>query len=496
MTNVLLLMSDEHNPRYSSTYGHPFVRTPNLDRLAERGTVYENAYCPSPLCVPSRSAFMTGRYVHEIQRYNNCKVIEARDPSYGQVLAEQGVHTGYIGSAANLYRDPYHLGFSEMLLSEVTQRQLNPNAARRVVTEPAPPKTEADHGPLSGRFDEDVIFIDRAVQWLQETAPTMIKPWTLTVNVHPPHPPYTSDPGHWSRYDGRGDLPRHGVDEPSAQHPYTRDLRDRAGWSYDPSLVRELRQGYYAMISYVDDELGRLLDALDESGQAEDTVICYTCDHGEMLGTFGVWGKCSLYEDSARIPIVAAGPGFTPGARVRTPVSLLDLQAAIFHAVGAERPAAWHGDPLQTIAEDDPDRVLFAEYHGTGVRGSGYLIRRGDWKLIFNAEAPHQLFDLAHDAGELDNLWDRRPDVAAELEQELRKICDPIAEHRAAEEFSRRQLATIDALRDQLGPDTHQVPWAEADPDRRRPGISDLPEIQSEQVGGGPVIGCTVTDRQ
>ncbi|HEY9290627.1 MAG TPA: sulfatase-like hydrolase/transferase [Microlunatus sp.] len=494
MTNVLLLMSDEHNPRYSSVYGHPFVRTPNLDRLAEQGTVYENAYCPSPLCVPSRSAFMTGRYAHEIQRYNNCKVIEARDPSYGQLLAEQGVHTGYIGSAANLYRHPHQLGFTEMLLAEVTQRQLDPDAVRADVPRPVLPKTEADHGPVWGRFDQDLIFVDRAVQWLQETAPKLAEPWTMTVNVHPPHPPYTSDPEHWARYEGLGDLPEHGSEQSSAMHPYNQDLRNRGGWDYGPALIRELRQGYYAMISYVDDELGRLLDALEAAGLAGDTVVCYTTDHGDMLGTFGVWGKCSLYEDSVRVPIVAAGPGFGRGARVRTPVSLLDLQAAIFHAVGADRPGHWRGEPLQTIPNDDRERVVFAEYHGAGVRGSGYLIRRGDWKLIFNADASDQLFDLAEDPSELVDLWAERPKVVAELEQELRKICDPIAEHRAAEEFSRRQVARIGSLQDQLGPDVTEVPWSESA--GREPNRSDQTEVDAEQVGRGPIVGGTVTDRQ
>lgn len=102
MTNVVLLVSDEHNPYYSATYGHGFIQTPNMDRLAERGTVFENAYCPSPLCVPSRSAFMAGRWTHEVQCYNNSKVIERRHPSYGSVLAAEGVHSLYVGGGSNL----------------------------------------------------------------------------------------------------------------------------------------------------------------------------------------------------------------------------------------------------------------------------------------------------------------------------------------------------------------------------------------------------------
>ncbi len=460
MTNVILLMSDEHNPKYSSTYGHPFVHTPNLDRLAAQGTVYESAYCPSPLCVPSRSAFMTGRWVHEIQRYNNCKVIEGRFPSYGGVLAEQGVHTAYIGSAANLYRDPHQLGFSELRLVNVTPRSLSPASIRGTVPRPVAPRTKAESGGRPDRFAEDIGFVDEAVDWLTETAPRLGRPWTVTINVHPPHPPYTADPAGWDRYGDHGDLPRYGADHPAAQHQYTQDLRGHGGWDYPDELVRKLRAGYYAAISYVDAELGRVMDAVEHAGLTDDTVIMYTTDHGEMLGRYGIWGKCSLVEDSVRIPIVAAGPGFAAGTRVRTPVSLLDLQAALFHAVGADRPADWRGSPLQLVAADDHERVTFAEYHGHGVRGGGFLIRRGRWKLLYHCAAPHQLFDLAADPDELDDVWDARPDIVAELTAELHAICDPVAVDRDAQQFQDLQRATIASLRSSLPADSGDIPWS------------------------------------
>lgn len=462
MTNVVLFISDEHNPRYSSVYGHPFIQTPNVERLARQGTVYQNAYCPSPLCVPSRSAFMSGYWPHEIQRYNNCKVIEGRYPGYGQVLADQGVHTAYIGSASNLYRDPRGLGFTELLLATVTQRSLNPNAVRRPGQASPAPKTEAPHGPEADRYQEDVGFVDRAVDWLQRTAPGLDSPWTVTVNVHPPHPPWTADPAYWQMYDGRGDLPPHDVEQPSAQHAYAADLRARSRWDYSPELARDLRQGYYAAVSYVDHELGRVLDAVEAAGLADDTVVCYTTDHGEMLGKFGIWGKCSLYEDSVRVPLVAAGPGFSSDTRVSTPVSTLDLQAALFHAVDAQRPGAWHGQPLQTLPTHDPERAVFAEYHGPGPRAGGFMIRRGDWKLLYNIDAEHQLFDLREDPEELDNRWPHRPDVAAALERELRQVCDPEGVHEGACDFQQRQLDTIESIQQQMDAGSTSLPWEEA----------------------------------
>ena len=116
MTNVLILMSDEHNPLYSSVHGYPTIHTPNMERLAQRGTVYENAYCPSPLCLPSRAAFMAGQRVYQLQCYSNCNVnLDPSYPSYGRVLADQGVHTAYIGKT-DVYAPGRDLGFSEMIM--------------------------------------------------------------------------------------------------------------------------------------------------------------------------------------------------------------------------------------------------------------------------------------------------------------------------------------------------------------------------------------------
>jgi choline-sulfatase len=161
-----------------------------------------------------------------------------------------------------------------------------------------------------------------------------------------------------------------------------------------------------------------------------------------MLGMFGMWFKCSMYEDSVRVPLVVAGPGFDQGVRVRTPVTQWDLNAAIFAAVGVPRPAELTGTPLQQVAVDDTDRAVFAEYHGHGTRGSAFMVRQGRWKLLYNAEAPHQLFDLAADPYELSDLAAREPARVHTLTARLREeFCDPEREQLRAEEFIQRQLA-------------------------------------------------------
>jgi choline-sulfatase len=462
MPNVVLLLSDEHNPRYSSTYGHDVVRTPNMDRLAARGTVYENAYCPSPLCVPSRTALMTGRYTHETQAYNNSKVVERRHPGYGEVLARQGVHTLYVGGGSNLFRDPFALGFSEMRGVTRTGRRLGTRMIRAERPSGKPMRTTAPHGPVPDRYAADTAHIDDAIEWIRTRAPVIDSPWTMTIGIDPPHPPYTTEPKYWEMYEGLEDLPAHGTEELSAQHPYAQDIRENGRWDYPDELVRTLRRGYFGAVSYVDDQLGRLLDAVDDAGMGEDTVVLYSADHGEMLGTFGLWGKTSLYEDSVRIPMLAAGPGFTPGRRVRTPVGSLDLQAAMFHAVGARRPEAWRGRPLQQIPVDDPDRPVLATYHGHNTRGGAFMLRMGNWKLIHNSQAPDQLFDVHDDPDELLDLWASHSAVVTRLEEELRAMCDPEAVERDAEAVRAQQFAAEHALRELHGSDARLVPWQEA----------------------------------
>ncbi|HEY3440514.1 MAG TPA: sulfatase-like hydrolase/transferase [Paludibaculum sp.] len=207
--------------------------------------------------------------------------------------------------------------------------------------------------------------------------------------------------------------------------------------------MRDLRRGYYGCVSYVDQQLGRLMDALEKSGQLDNTVIAYSSDHGEMLGKFGLWWKRSLYEDSVRVPMIVAGPGFGAGKRVRTPVDLHDLQATLFQATGARRPAEWCGQALQGIGVNDGERVVFSEFQGGGTRASAFLIRQGRWKFVFHCAGPHQLFDLGADPEELVNVATKQSGVVQRMDRELRRICSPERENQRAEEYARRQLVAL-----------------------------------------------------
>ena len=219
--------------------------------------------------------------------------------------------------------------------------------------------------------------MDAAVEWLTTRAGEVDRPWVLYVNLLKPHFPHFSTAELWQAYQGHDDLPEHGVEAETAQHPYAIDLRTH--FQLDEATeedVRGLRRGYYACVTFIDQQLGRLRTALEEADLARTTNLVYTSDHGEMLGKFGLWWKCNLLEDAARIPCIGAGPDFEPGARVSTPVDLHDLQASVFALTGAEHPEPWLGTPLRNIAADDEDRVVFSEYHGHGTRAGSFMVRR------------------------------------------------------------------------------------------------------------------------
>lgn len=444
--NVVILMSDEHNPKYSSVYGHPFIQTPNMERIAREGVVFENAYCPSPLCMPSRSSFMSGLYNHETQCYSNCTLFLDEFPNYGQVLSQQGVYTAYFGKA-DVYRRIEELGFNETVLGKNRGMPGDICIERKPLYIRKGSSTRSKEWGLRwNAWQNDFRVVDKAIAWLKYKASKMQKTFVTCINIEAPHFPHYARQEFWNMYDeSKGDLPRYGPEQPSAQHPYAVDLRRHFETdSFQVDNIKGLRRGYYACVSYVDSVIGQILDTLEETGLKERTVFIYTSDHGEMLGKFGMWWKCSMFEDSARVPVLACGPGFGKGLRISAPITLLDVQSSLFHATKCEQPENRKGSPLQELKVSDKERFAFAEYHGHGTRGSSFMVRKGVWKFVWNSDAPHQLFNLDEDPEELNNLmknsFSNSPEIARELYDYLYSICDPVAETQNAEAKIQKQL--------------------------------------------------------
>ncbi len=446
MPNVIVLMSDEHNPMVSSVYGHEFVDTPNMQRLASEGSTY-TAYTSSPLCLPARSSFLCGLPVFKNQSYSNCNMFLPQFRTYAQDLADNGVYTCFSGKLDTYIYEIEDAGFSKVLRLQDRNKPGDKNIGRSPLKIREGSAARANgYGPEE-KPSGDRETVDLALEWLRTKAGKLDKPFVLFVGITNPHFPHIAPQVYWDKYADHEDLPEFGPECVSANHPYARDLRDHFETDhFSEEQIRGLRRGYYGCVNHVDQMLGELMDAVEECGLKNDTDIIYTSDHGEMLGKFGMWWKCSLYEDSVRIPMIAAGPDFPRNRRYETPVELLDIHAFLYSIYNIERPGECRGIPLNELPEASGERIVFSEYHGHGTRGSAFLIRRGDWKLIYYTQAPNQLFNLELDPDELRDVSADHPDIMAELITELQKVCNPEEVDTEVQDLIDSQLHAISEL--------------------------------------------------
>ncbi|MCC2686755.1 MAG: hypothetical protein K0R75_3654, partial [Paenibacillaceae bacterium] len=417
--------------------------------MAEQGTVFYNAYCPAPLCFPSRQAFNAGKRSHEVNIYSTCFINNPpQQPTYATKLAEQGVHSVLVGKV-DLYDDPANMGFSEMYRMGLKDKPGLKNVIRRPAEKEDADSRKANQYGVGTEEQHhqgaDEQLIDIAIDWLSNKSSQVGRPWVMKINMHNVHPPMYTTQEYWDMYKDGVERPKFGEDCESAQHPYAVNLRYHQGnIGFTDEQEAGWRRGYFAKISFMDYLLGKLMDSVAELGLSGNTNIIYTADHGFMIGKFGLWLKSTLYDDGIRIPCIAAGPDYENGKVVNTPVDAHDIRASLFHTTGTNNPEGWLGTPLQLIADDDKERVIFSEYHGQGSLSGSFAVRKGDWKLIYYIASPHQLFHLAEDPDELHNVYDRFPDKAAELEAELRNICSPEAVDAQAHAFQAEQQLHID----------------------------------------------------
>lgn len=437
--NVLVLMSDQHSSKVLGCAGHDVVRTPNIDALAGGGTRFTAAYTNSPICVPARAAWATGLYVHETRCWDNATGYTGEPPGWGHALQAAGVRVESIGK----------LHYQNAEAPTGFDRQINPmHLARGIgqvwgsVRDPLPRRKGAELlVSWSGAGETDYTRYDArstelACEWLGERGRDRSEPWVLYVGLVAPHHPFVSGPRWFDLYDPAS-IPRaklHPADG-HQRHPWVEAYANMlVGLDEDNSDEERQRctAAYYGLVSYLDDNLGRILDALDRAGLRDDTLVIYTSDHGETLGTRGLWGKTVLYEEAARIPLVLAGPSVPTGAVSHTPTTLVDGYPTIVETAGVPALPDGRRRPGRSWvaiagADDDPDRVAFAEYHAMGATTAAFLVRRGRFKLLHYVGFEPELFDLEADPEELQDLAGdpQLASVVAEHEAILRSIVDP-----------------------------------------------------------------------
>ena len=434
-SNLLIIMSDEHQARALGSAGHPLVRTPNLDALAARGLRFARASTPSPICVPARASFATGRHVHELRLWDNAMPYAGQVPGWGHALQAAGVPVESIGKLH--YRragdpagfDAEHIpmmvaGGVGMVWASIRREGERVVRDERMLGEYIGPG-ESDYT----RYDEAVTA--RAERWLAERAGTG-RPWCLFVGFVAPHFPLVV-PRSWFDLYPADRLP------PVKLHP--RDGHPRHPWveaqnafSDTESRFRDEAErlaamsSYYGLCSFLDHNVGRVLQALEDAGAGETTTVVYTSDHGDNLGARGLWGKSNLYDEAAAVPLIMAGPGIGPGV-CETPVSLIDLSETVIEHFGARLEGERPGRSLRAIAAEvvDHDRAVFSEYHAAGAVSGAFMLRTGRWKYIHYVGFEPELFDLEADPEETTSLAadPAFADVVETLDGRLCAICDP-----------------------------------------------------------------------
>jgi choline-sulfatase len=453
--NLVVLMSDEHNPKMLGCYGHELVQTPNLDRLAARGTRFGRAYCCSPVCIPARAAFHTGRYIHKIGFWDNADPYDGSVPGWQHALRVAGHHVAAIGKLHFRSTDDDN-GFSEEIITMHVVDGLGDLMG--LVRESLPRRGSSKKmAMLAGPGESDYTRYDRniaaeAERWLRAEAPQhRDKPWVLMVSFVAPHFPLTAPAAFYDLYPpDRLALPKQYARPERPQHPYLRDYA--ASFAYDDYFagadqVKRALAGYYGLCSSMDDNCGRVMRAVEDCGLLASTRILYTSDHGDNVGARGLWGKSTLYEEAAGVPLIVAGAEIPRGAVCETVVSHVDCYPFILAAAGLPAPTGDMAGLRYSLADLAagliPERTILSEYHGMGSTTAAFMIRHDRFKYVHYVDYRPQLFDLAADPEELTDLAGepRCRDVLAECYGKLRRLCDPAAVDRRAKRRQAELLA-------------------------------------------------------
>lgn len=421
--NLLLIMSDQHTQKVTGCYGDRVIETPNLDRLAARGVTFDNAYCPSPICTPTRMSFLTARHPHRQDCWTNSDYLASDIPTIAHSLGAAGLSPTLIGRLHALGPDQLH-GYVRREVGDHSPNWIGiPRHDMGVLSNTNEPERASLRLSGAGQMvyelhDEDVTAA--AVAHLgrlgEQRRGGDTAPFAMTVGYMLPHAPFVARPEDYARYAGRVGLPGLPAPEAGAEHPWLnwwRECRDIL--DVPEAEVLRARVAYYALVHSLDRMIGQVLAALEANGLADDTLVVYTSDHGDQLGERGLWWKHTFYDESVKVPLILSWPGRLPeGERRSQLVSLVDLTQTMLDATGAPLLPNADGVSFLDVARDGTtpwtDEVV--SEHCTddtpswtgGMAVQQRMIRHGRWKLVYYHGYRPQLFDLEADPRELNDL--------------------------------------------------------------------------------------------
>ena len=458
--NILIVMVDQLAPAFLPVHGHKLVKTPNLESLAGRGVVFDNAYCNSPLCSPSRTAFMTGALPSRTGVYDNAAEFRADLPTFAHYLRKLGYRTVLSGKMHFCGPDQLH-GFEDRLTTDIYPADYGwtpdwdhpldrPSWYHNMSS-----VTDAGLCVRTNQidFDEEVAFAaERAIY--DHVRGKDERPFMMVASLTHPHDPFAITSDYWDLYRHEHiDMPRVSAAD-VALDPHSARLRHVCAMdavAITEDQIRNARHAYYGAISFCDAQLGRLLRTLQATG-LEDTIVLFLGDHGEMLGERGLWYKMNFFEGGARVPLVVSAPGLFEPGRVSAAVSLIDVLPTLVDLAG--------GDPSRLASPIDGRSLLphlartgghdeaIGEYLAEGAVAPIVMIRRGRYKFIHSPTDPDQLYDVAADPDERINRagGTEHAGLVAEFRTEIAGRWDLQALDRAVRDSQRRRHLVDAAL--------------------------------------------------
>lgn len=422
--NILFIMVDQLAAQALPFHGHDVVKTPHLAKLAADSVVFDNAYCNSPLCGPSRFSMMSGQLVSRIEAYDNAAYFKADTPTLAHYLRSAGYQTTLSGKMHFVGADQLH-GFEERLTTDIYPSdfgwtpdwenfETRPTWYHNMLS-----VVQAGTCETSNQLDYDEEVAFKAVRKIYDLARTEDeRPFFLLTSFTHPHDPFAVTPEYWDRYEhDEIDMPQVPEIPYDKKDPHSQRLHHVSAmkdYAQTDERIRNARHAYYGMISYIDDKVGQLIKALEVTGQRDNTIIVFTSDHGDMLGERGLWYKMSFFERSSHIPLLINAPEalrqdhYQP-QRVEQPVSLVDILPTLID-IATDGESCDYGAPidgsslLSIVKGEEPERPIYAEMLAEGAIAPVLMIRQGDYKFIHCKTDPEQLFNLANDPLELRNL--------------------------------------------------------------------------------------------
>ena len=425
--NILFILSDQHARSVAGTYGDPLRVTPHLDALAARGVTFDNAYCPSPICTPSRMSLLTGRWPHEQSCWTLDDMLASDLPTYAHALGASGYRTICVGRMHSVGPDQHH-GFAERLGGDcgpnwmgVARQRLGPLAGAQGPSGPGPDGL-ARSLALSGWGQSGYEVVDdastqaacdRLANLGRDRKGGDATPFCMVAGFILPHCPFVARARDYDLFKGRVPPPRLPTPAPGTEPDWITQWRaegctDQAS----KDAVQRARTAYWGLVHAMDAKIGRILKALRAAGLSDDTLVIYASDHGEHAGERGLWWKNTMYDESAAVPLILSWPGHLPQATRNSSVcNLIDLGATMIAAAGAPVLPRSHGRSLLPIARDPTVPWVdetFSEYvtdlssRWTGREAKCIrMLRSGNWKYVYSDGDRPILFDLETDPNEM-----------------------------------------------------------------------------------------------